>query len=223
MKKILFILVTLSLLFGCSNRLQLPDSKSGFLKDYHLFKPNPQAENSWFRAKRNFSLADLQNYQSIALAPIELWLDPTKPVQIKDKSKQQALTNYFAQQIKAKVGDKYQIVAPGTQGSLLIRMALTNLEEKSPELEALDILPFRIVMNAGESAYRLAAGKKAVIGAASLEAEFVDTDSGRGLVAVIVNSNSGEINVDDKPDNIDSIKAVVDNWVERLANALKEK
>jgi len=223
MKKTLVLLISLSFLFGCSSRLQVPDSKSGFLKDYHLFKPNPERDNSWVRTKHGFRLTDLQNYQTVAIAPIELWLNPNKPIQIKDKSKQLALTTYFEQQIEAKIGDKYQIVSPGTKGSLLIRLAITHLSEKSPEFEALDILPFRIVMNAGESAYRLAAEKKAVIGSASLEAEFVDTNSGKGLVAVIVNSDSEEMNVDDNKDNIDSIKTVVDNWVNRLAKTLNNE
>lgn len=220
-QKILCLFIGLFILGACSNRLQLPDSKSGFLKDYHLFKPNPHNDNSWVRTKRNFSVEDLAQYQKVAIAPIELWLDPNKPIQIKDKSKQRRLTAYFEEQIQAKFKDKLTIVPPGTKDSLLVRIAITNLEENTPELEVLDILPFRIAMNVGESAYRLAAKKKAIIGKASLEAEFVDTNSGKGLVAVIVNNNSDEMNVDDDPTNIDSIKVIIDGWVNKLINALE--
>ena len=87
----------------------------------------------------------------------------------------------------------------------------------------LDILPFRIVLNAGEGAYRLATNQKAVIGEAGLEAEFVDTNTGEGLIAIIMNSKSDEMNVDDQPNNIDSIKAILDGWVDQLASALNEK
>lgn len=223
MKNTILLLMTIALLFGCSNRLQVPDSKSGFLSDYRLFKPNPRMDNSWVRVKQNVSLETLQNYKSIAIAPVELWLDPNKPTHIKDKSKQEALNAYFEQLIKSKIGNNYQIVPEGTKDSLLIRLALTNLEEKSPEFEVLDILPFRIVLNAGEGAYRFATDQKAVIGEAGLEAEFVDTNTGDGLVAIIMNSKSDEMNVDDQPSNIDSIKAVFDGWVEQLASALNEK
>ena len=51
--------------------------------------------------------------------------------QIKDIKKQQALTNYFEQQIKSKISDSYQFVPPGTKNSLLIRLAFTNMEEKT--------------------------------------------------------------------------------------------
>jgi hypothetical protein len=223
MKKTIFLLMTIALLFGCSNRLQVPDSKSGFLSDYHLFKPNPRMDNSWVRAKRNVNLETLQSYKSIAIAPVELWLDPNKATHIKDKNKQAALNAYFEQLIKTKIGDKYQIVPKGTKDSLLIRLALTSIGEKSPEFEVLDILPFRIVLNAGEGAYRLATNQKAVIGEAGLEAEFVDTNTGEGLIAIIMNSKSDEMNVDDQPNNIDSIKAILDGWVDQLASALNEK
>ena len=223
MKKFIVLLATFALLVGCSNRLQVPESKSGFLKDYHLFKPNPRMDNSWVRSKGNVNLKTLQNYKTIAIAPIELWLESNKPTHIKDKNKQKALNAYFEQVIKAKISDEYQIVSPGTKDSLLIRLALTNLEENSPEFEVLDILPFRIVMNAGEGAYRLATDQKAVIGEAGLEAEFVDTNSGEGLIAIIMHSKSDEMNVDDNPNNIDSIKAIINGWVSQLAIALNEK
>lgn len=223
MAKLTVIILLCSLIFGCSNRLQVPDSKSGFLKNYHLFKPNPYNENSWVRTTLGFDLQDLSEYQTIAIAPIEIWLQSGSQYQISDKNKQRRLTAYFEQQINEKIGDMHQIVPVGTKQSLLVKIAITNIEEKSPDIEALDILPFRIVMNAGESAYLLATNQKSVIGNASIEAELVDSDSGESLVAVIVNNSSGEINVADRETNIDSIKAIVDDWVGKLVNAINNK
>ena len=99
----------------------------------------------------------------------------------------------------------------------------TQVNDKPGGTLPLDVLPFRIVMNAGEGAYRLATNQKAVIGEASLEAEFVDTNSGDGLIAIIMNSKSDEMNVDDNPNNIDSIKAIINGWVAQLVIALNEK
>ena len=101
MKKFIVLLATFALLVGCSNRLQVPESKSGFLKDYHLFKPNPRMDNSWVRSKGNVNLKTLQNYKKIAIAPIELWLESNMPTHIKDKNKQKTLNAYFEQLIKA--------------------------------------------------------------------------------------------------------------------------
>ena len=103
MKKHLCLMISILILTSCANRLQIPDYKSGFLKDYHLFRPNPNNENSWVRTKRGFTLEELSKYKKIALSPIELWLDPDKPIQIKDKSKQKRLTTYFEEQIQSKI------------------------------------------------------------------------------------------------------------------------
>ena len=220
MSKLLVLILAITTLAGCANRLQLPEYKSGFLKDYHLFRPNPRADNSWVRTKRGFKLEELPSYEKIALAPIEVWLNPEEKMEITDKDKQKALTDYFEQQIKANVGDKFEFVAPGTPDSLLVRMALTDIRETEPGLKLRDALPIAMARNAVQASYRLVAGKKAVIGAASLEVEFVDTNSQKGLVAVIVSNDSGEVNVDDMEDNIDSVKMVVDDWVKRLVKAL---
>ena len=113
-----------------------------------------------------------------------------------------------------------EFVKPGTKDSLTVRLALTNIQELEPELSPLDILPFRIVMKAGKEVYLLAAAKKAVIGAASLEVEFVDANTNKGLVALIVNSKTDEVNVPDDKANVESVKLVVDQWVESLDQAL---
>lgn len=220
MKLLLPVIFTSLVLSGCANRLEQPEFKSGFLEDYRFFKKNPTADNSWVRTKPGFRLTKLKQYKKIALNPIEIWLDPKEKSNIIDPVKQAILTAYFEQRIKNKVGDRFEFVEPGTKDSLLIKMALTNIEELAPELSPLDILPFRVAMMAGEQVYLLATAQKAVIGAASLEVEFVDTNSNRGLVAVIVSNKTDEVNVSDDDINVESIKLVIDDWVERLAQAL---
>ncbi len=191
-----------------------------FLKDYRLFKPDPEAENSWIRLRPAFHKHPFSQYTKIALNPIEIWLNPNEPANIVDKDKQKKLTSYFEQQIKKQVSNRLEFVEPGTPDSLLIRIALTNIEESEPELSPLDLISLRAVMAAGKELYLLASAQKNVIGAATLEVEFVDTNSGKGLLAVIVSRDSGEVNVSDDDSNIDSVKLVIDEWVKRLAQAL---
>ncbi len=220
MNKILLTLLAIILISGCSNRLQRPEYKSDFLKDYRLFKPHPEVENSWIRLRPAFRKHPFSQYTKIALNPIEIWLNPNESANIVDKDKQKKLTDYFEQQIKKQVSDRLEFVEPGTPNSLLIRIALTNIKESEPELSPLDLIPLRAVMTAGKEIYLLASAQKTVIGAATLEVEFVDTNSDKGLLAVIVSRDSGEVNVSDDEANIDSVKLVIDEWVKRLAQAL---
>jgi len=219
-KVLISIVLTSLILSGCANRLKQPEFKSGFLKDYRFFRANPNTDNSWIRTEPGFRLTKLQQYKKIALNPIEIWLNPNEAANIVDQKKQDELTAYFEKKIKEKVGERFEFVSPGTEDSLLIKIALTNIQELEPALSPLDILPLKIAMMAGEKAYLLATAQKAVIGAASLEAELVDTNTNRSLVAVIVNNKTDEVNVSDDNINIESIKLVVDQWVERLVKAL---
>ena len=109
MKKTLITLILITLISSCAGRLQQPEFRSGFLSDYRFLKPNPHKENSWIRVARGFKKEDLQKYTKIAIAPIEIWLNPNKAANIVDKEKQHKLTSYFAQQIKLKAGDKFGV------------------------------------------------------------------------------------------------------------------
>ena len=222
MRAIVVALVALTMI-GCASQPQAPQETSGFLSGYQDFRPNPQQENSWIRTANGFTRETLTSYDKIALAPIEIWLNDQSKFEIQDKEKQQQLTQYFEQQIRTKIDSKYQFVPHGTPDSLSIQLALTNIEELDPEIMVRDFLPIAMARNAVQSTYRLAAAKKAVIGAASLEAKFVDTNTNNELIAVVVNSESDEMNVADEPENIESIKTIVEIWVDRLATALQPK
>jgi len=218
-----FTLLALLVITGCSNRLQKPEYKSDFLKDYRLFRPHPEVENTWIRLRPAFRKHPLSQYKKIALNPVEIWLNPNASANIVDKAKHKQLTDYFEQQIKKQAGEHIEIVKPGSPDSLLIRIAFTNINEIEPDMNPLDFIPLRMVMAVGKEAYLLASAQKAVIGAATLEVEFIDTNSSSGLAAVIVSNDSGEVNVSDDDTNTESVKLVIDEWVERLIKALTKR
>lgn len=218
-KKLLTILWLVSVA-ACSSLPTKPDHQSGFLANYEGFKPNPRADNSWVRSKPGITKADFQSYQKVAVAPIEVWLNGQTQQMALTPAMQKDISAYFQAQIAEGLKGHYQMVPEGTADALVINMAFTNISESKPGMSPLDVLPFRIVTNAGKNLYRLVANKKAVIGKASLEASFVDANSSDELAAIIVSHSSGAMNVEDTPDNVDSIKAVVDHWGARLVDTL---
>lgn len=221
MKKITLFLCTVLLLLGCAST-QVPKSKSEFLKSYDNFKPHPQKKNTWFSTTKHFDYQKFKAYDKIAFAPITLWLSKDKPHQIKDIKKQEAIVRYFENTLKERLNNSKRVVKSGTQDSLLIKLAITYIGERSPKLEALDILPFRIVMNGGEMAYLAATDQKIAIGEAAIEVEFVDTNSNLGLVSAILENDTDEIYVNDTDDNIEAAKAILNSWADRLHMALSD-
>lgn len=218
-KNIILLICLVQGLFACAST-EKPKAKSEFLKSYTHFKPSPRASETWISTTSQFDYQRFIAYQHIAFAPIEIWSSKKQQLNIPDIKKQEAITQYFEDAISKRLKGNKQIVRPGTQGALLVKMAITYIDERSPELEALDILPFRIVMNGGELAYLAATEQKVVIGKATVEVEFVDEDSNQGIAAAIISNTTGEMHVKDNDHNIDTAKAILDNWAERLHNAL---
>lgn len=218
--KNMILLIWLALgLCACASSVK-PKAKSEFLKNYTHFKPSPRAKETWISTNSQFDYAQFIAYQRIAFAPIEIWPSKSQQLTIHDIEKQEAITQYFEDAIKKRLKGNKQIVRPGTQGALLVKMAITYIDERSPELEALDILPFRIVMNGGELAYLAATDQKVVVGKATVEVEFVDVDSNQGIAAAIISNTTGEMHVKNSDNNIETAKAILDNWAERLYNAV---
>jgi len=222
-KKILSNLVMMcavtGLVSGCAST-KAPIAKTDFLKHYQSFKASPNADDAWVSTTPYFDINRFKGYQKIAIAPVSLWLEQEQAFQIKDKEKQHQLKKYLEQVIKKQLSSSKQLVDVGTKDSLHIKLAITYLGERSPELEPLDILPFRVVINSGELAYLAATNQKESIGQASLEVEFVDTNTGNKLAAAIIKSEQDEMHVDDVEDNIQAIKPILHNWAERLLKAL---
>ena len=208
-----------TLLLGCVTT-QPPNARTEFLKSYHVFKPNPNASDAWISTTPHFNLDRFKHYQKIAIAPVSLWLEQGQAFQIQDKAKQQQMKQYLEQAIRQQLHSSKQLVPMGTKDALQVNLAITYLGERSPELEPLDILPFRMVINSGELAYLTATKQKKSIGQASLEIAFTDTNTGENLAAAIVKSEYDERYVDDQPDNIEAIKPILDSWAKRLLKAL---
>lgn len=217
------LLSVLFLLGSCSGMPVKPIYPSGFLSNYTGFKENPKVNNAYYRKSDSFSIENFNDYTQLALAPVEVILAPGETLQISDRQSQKALTDYFSQQIEQKIAGRYQLVPVGTPNSLLIRIALTDIREQEIGMQLRDLIPtpVSVARTVAEKAYELSLAKKAVIAAASLEAEAVDTNTGESLVAVIVQRDSGQVYVDDKENNIDAVKQVIDVWVDRLTVALR--
>jgi len=227
MKFNLLIVITSLFLVACSSTEKTPKYKSGFLNDYANFKVNPNEDNSFYKKNSNFNVSDFSGYKKIAIAPIEVWLpktdtDTAQALTISDKSKQKALTDYFQMQLKRHVTHDIEFVPIDTSGSLTIAIALTNIQEEEQNIALKDLIPMpiRIARTITKNTYLLAAAKKAVIGSASMEVKFIDTNTKHTLISAIVERETDEMYVDDKIQNIDSLKSVIKVWAQRLSNTI---
>ena len=117
-----------------------------------------------------------------------------------DRSKLTELAKYTRKQIALELSKSgYEIVRESGPGTLTIRLALTDVD---PAIIALNIHPGSILTGAG-------------LGGASAEAEFIDSLSGKVVVAAL-ESQKGERGFDGLT-KYGNAENVIQRWAKRLA------
>ncbi len=184
---------------GCGDVKQ---SRTEFLSDYS--KLTAASDENY----RYVNEQALDEYSSFIVDEVEVhFFDGASAIKAKSEGKiteqeLKDLTNYFHSAIvKAITASGHKVVHQSGRGVARLRIALTDISETS----ALNILPQASLMGAG-------------IGGAAMEAELVDSVTGKQIGAVIETRKGSRIPFSNLGDWT-TAKGVMDHW----ANRLKEK
>ncbi|MFT5677235.1 MAG: hypothetical protein ACI808_003187 [Paraglaciecola sp.] len=204
---------------GCAS--QLDNTKSGFLGDYSRLQDSKEYDNSKLYIASGFDNKRLKNIRSIKLEPFEVWLKPNlkSPLNVNQLTD---LVTYFHKNLSEKLVENYQLVQKADENTLTIRGAFSGIKLADPELSVTDLVPFRIVLNAGNAAYLLATEQKDILTEVSIETEFLlGTDSQRVFAMTATKELSGTIN-QNGDDNVKAVKEVLDIWIDNFIKRLKK-
>ncbi len=187
---------------GCGSKTT---GKTGFLTDY-----------SKLRAESDKSLiymdeAQLATYSSFIVDHVKVHFHrDSKAAKQKTKGKltdQQIsdLTNYMHTKIVDAIesGGRNLVFQPGS-GVARIRIALTDIEKSDP---VLNTLPQTHLLGAG-------------IGGASMEAEIIDSATGRQIAAIVQSKRGSRVPFSNLG-NWAAAKQVIDGWAKRFEKRLK--
>lgn len=208
MKKVsLLVIVTIgsiAMLGGCSKGRM---ATTGFLSDYSRLEAESDS------SLRYLDKPVLVRYSSFIVHQVEVHFRAgAKAIEKKSKGKltQQDmadLTNYFHSAIVKAITDAgYRVVYQPGPGVARIRTAITDMEETNVLLAA--IPQTRLITGAG-------------VGGASMEAEVVDSLSGRQLAAVVELKAGSRIPFTGLS-QWGGAKAAIDEWAKRLRKRLEE-
>jgi len=204
---------------GCAS--QLDNTKSGFLGDYSRLQDYKEYENSKIYIKSGFDSNRLVRIKRIKLEPFEVWLDPN----LKSTFNTNQLANivhYFHKTMSEKLRDSYKLVQEVDENTLTIRGAFSGIKLSKPELSVTDFVPFRIVLNAGNTAYLMATEKKDVFTEISIETEFLlGTDNHQVFAMTASKEVESTINKNGD-DNIKAVTEVLDIWIDNFITRLKK-
>jgi hypothetical protein len=124
--------------------------------------------------------ANWTKYNKILIEPVTFWGGESTSVSAAD---QQALVNYFSQQLRAQLGKKFQVVdRPGPE-VMKITVAMTDAETATPVLRSISMFVPQAHMLSNLK--YLAIGTFPFVGGAQGEAKITDSVSGELLSAAI--------------------------------------
>jgi hypothetical protein len=187
---------------GCSEK---GATTTGFLSDYSKIKA--VSDDSY----RYLDKTAIAKYTAFIVDPVAVhFKEGAKAIEKKSEGKMTEqnmadLTNYFHDVIVKAITDAGCSVTyqPGS-GVARIRVAITDIEETS----ALNALPQASLLGVG-------------VGSASMEAEFVDSQTGKQIAAVVEMQKGGRIPFSNLGE-FGTAKGVMDGWAKRLKERLEE-
>jgi hypothetical protein len=150
----------------------------GFLRDYSMLQPGGDDQ-----AKLRFVAPDanLKGFDSVILDSVTVWQSgDTEKLSAEEA---QALTDYLFEAIHRELSKDYKLVTQPGVGVMRIRAAITEAKGAHVVADTVtSVVPqLRLITTLGG----MAANTRALVGAAAVEMEIVDSLSGRRLAAAV--------------------------------------
>jgi hypothetical protein len=189
---VLMVSISLIVSIGCSKQLK----QTGFLSDYSRLQ---RADDSL----RYLDMKKLAQYKQFIVEPVVIHLHGMKQGARPDPETRRELANYMNDAIVKAIQDKYMIVSQPGPGVAKVRVAITDIEQSNPVLNAIPQLT------------------SAGLGSVSMEAELLDSQTGKQIAALIEAQKGRRLSFSGLKKWGDA-KAVMDGWAERFSKRLDE-
>jgi len=194
--------VVLAGMCGCGPK---GPTETGFLSDYSQLKA--ESDSSY----RYLDKAVFGSYRGFIVDPVTVhFKEGAKAIEMKSEGKlteqnMADLTNYFHDVIvKAITEAGCQVEYKPGLGIARVRVAISDIQETS----AMNALPQASLLGVG-------------VGGAAMEAEFVDSQTGKQIAAVVESQKGGRMPFSNLGE-WGTAKGVMDGWAKRLKERLEE-
>ncbi len=202
---------------GCAKTQQVKSVEtSGFLGDYSQLQ----------EGKGDMALlhyvnpeADFSAYDKIILDSVTIWAGEDSKVENLPEEDRDNIAHYLYSAVKKQLEKDYRIVDEPGEGTMRIRLALT---EAGSSVRVMDILttylpPARLI----SEGKRLATGTHAFVGRASVEVDVIDTVTNQRLAAA-VDKRAGGKYYEGATDTWADVKQAADYWAEKISGKFNE-
>jgi hypothetical protein len=213
-------LCCIAMLYGACAAFQARSVKeSGFLGDYSKLKPGGEGKALLVYIDPE---ANIKAYSKIVMDPILMYAAADSKWDTLSKQDRQTLVNYASVVIREQLSKDYAFVDRTGPGIMRLRVAITEAEGSNVPLDTMStIVPVGLAVSGLK---QLATGTPAFVGSASVEAEMLDSQTGKRLFAAADRRIGGKITGEfDKFDSTHAVQAAFDYWADRLKKRLAEE
>src|SRR2546428_8254762 len=171
--RVLVLLVALGALGCTAHRRPTPTDMSGFLDDYALLRPGGPGE---VRFLYRTPAADWHRYHSVMLEPVAIWRSGRKSLDPVPEAALLRLAHDFGQAVRTRLGRSFRLVDRAGPDVLRIRLAITHARAPDAVLDVCTVPCGEEAPPTGSD--RLDAETRRLLGAAVIEGEIVDAETG---------------------------------------------
>ncbi len=155
----------------------------GFLSDYSQLKPEGGDSNAYIR---HTTPEVGGKYNKVMIDRIKIFFADESEYKGIDPTDLKALTDYFHNALVKSLGDAYPVVTEAGPDVMRLRIAVTNVTPNKPVASLVTLaVPFLWVADAGTGVAKGQTGSTAFVGAASIEAEALDSQSSEQFAAYV--------------------------------------
>jgi len=159
--------------------------------------------------------AQWTQYDKVLIEPVTFWGGESTTVPTAD---QQALTNYFSQQLREQLGKKLKLADQPGPGVLKVTVAMTDAEAATPVLRSVSMLvPQAHLLS---NLKYLATGTFPFVGGAQAEVKIIDSVSGAVLAAAVDKRIGGGSAVNSFQWQWGDAEHAIDQWCEMLTERM---
>lgn len=152
-------------------------STTGFIDENVVLKKDANTAGVYRYEKPGL---DLKNYDRIIFEPVEIWLHPKSKYKGISPDDLKVIGDSFVQTLIDELEPTYPVVSKAGPGTLVVRLAITNVKMKKKKRGLLGYTPIGIVVTAVKDV----AGSRVSLIDAGIEAELLDALTGERLAVL---------------------------------------
>jgi len=165
---------------------------------------------------------DFKVYNAIMMDPVRLYASGKHGMEKLTPEDRQIILNYADAVIREQLGKDYKLVTAPGPGVMRLRVAITEAEDANVTLDTIStVIPIGLALN---GLVALGTGEWSFTGSAGVEAEGLDSVSGKRLFAAVDRRTGAKVTgKGDKFDDWRTVKNAIDYWAVKLRERLAEK